>query len=207
VEGNTFCGQCGAPQIRVMAPGDALDQPGAAPSIPHPVQTYIAPPQPRIAWNNAAQKAMLVGLLSVLVLEAMSRLLPGLLVYLLGLPAAGAFAVWLYHRSTRQELTGGMGARIGAVTGLFGFLVNMLVAGAMMKARPGAMSEEFKRGMQEALKNNPDPNAQQMMQKLMSPEGIALMLTIGVVFLLVIFLVLCSLGGLMGASLTREERR
>ena len=124
------------------------------------------------------------------------------LLVLLALPAGGWFATFLYTRA-RLPVTAGIGARIGAVTGLIGYVISITLMGARIVFQRTQFLDEMKRSIQDAIAKNPDPQAQQIAQKLLSPEGMAVLLTLSAVFLFFMFLVLCSVGGAIGGSLAK----
>ena len=203
-EGTPFCAACGAPQIRVVSP-----QVTTAPSLPTETSAppplpgqlpYTATGAPRVVWSVAFKKCLIAGVVTTLLLTFAGH---PVLVFLL-LPVGGWFGVFLYNRGQRGlPVNGGLGARIGAVTGLIGYAINIAVLAARLILQRTQVLEEMKRAFQEAASQNTDPQAQQIMQKLMSPEGLAVLVTIGAVFLFFMFLVLCSAGGALGGSLLK----
>lgn len=122
------------------------------------------------------------------------------------IPAGGWLAVFLYGRGqSRRAVNGGIGARIGAVTGLFAFALYSLILAVVMVFQRGQLLEEVRNAMRQAAAQNPNPQAQQVLEKMMTPEGIAIMVTLSAVFLFFIFLVLCSIGGAIGGSLAKKN--
>lgn len=126
------------------------------------------------------------------------------LLVLVVLPIGGWLAVYLYARG-RFPITAGIGARLGAVTGCIGFAISLAFMGLKVLFNRGQFLAEMKKGIQAAAAQNPDPQAQQIMQRLMSPEGVALLITFAVVFLFFMFLVLCSVGGAIGGSIAKSK--
>jgi hypothetical protein len=146
--------------------------------------------------------AMLAGMVIALVL-----IIP-LAAWVLWPLAAGALAVLFYNRRRPgTELTGGAGARIGAVAGLFAFVLFAVLMGAQLAAMSGGgkLRENMMQVMQQSAARNPSPEAQEMMQKLMTPEGIALMVVIVFIMFLVMFVGLSSIGGVLGARLLKKR--
>src|SRR5882757_7159903 len=126
--GTPFCPQCGAPQIRVtvpasQAPDPRIDRDEGIHSIP----SIPAPPHSTIRWSSALPKTAVSGFATVAILILVVSLTQMPALSLLVLPLGGAFSVLLYVRgNTKQRLTPGAGARLGAVTGLFSFAVYCL---------------------------------------------------------------------------------
>ena len=218
-EGTAFCKQCGAPQIRVSAaepvpaspplepgtPGE-LQPPAEPVPLPHSAQSYSAaelPPAPqRVSWADALPGALLAG-----VLVALAWII-SFIGFLLWPLAAGALAVLLYaRRNSVRQMASGFGARIGVIAGLFGFgFMALLMSLELLAFRgTGRLRQLLLQAMQQAMANNPDPAAQQAMQKLMTPEGIAVLVTFAMVLFFAVFLGLGALGGAVGASLLRKR--
>ncbi|MGH9521554.1 MAG: zinc ribbon domain-containing protein [Terriglobales bacterium] len=202
--GTPFCRNCGAPQIRV-----AIDEPPATPPMPPgtpddaqppavPVTVGAAPPPPRpgLDWSNALPAAIWTG-----AILAISWIVPysG---YFLWIIAAGILAVALYRRRTgNAPLTRSNGARIGAVCGLFGFVgfSGMLAVGLLLLRGSTKFREIMQAALRQAAANNPDPQAQQMLAKMTSPAGLAVLVTLVLIFFLACFIALGSAGGAIGA--------
>ncbi len=122
--------------------------------------------------------------------------------------AGGAVAVLLYRRrSSAPLITGGMGARLGVVSGLFGFGSFAVLLSVFLLGRSSEMRELLRRMLEEAASRNPDPQAQQIAQRMMTPEGLAVLVTLTLALFCVAFLVLGSLGGALGASMGPREPR
>lgn len=122
----------------------------------------------------------------------------------------GALCVVLYKRRhpLALHMRAGEGAKLGALASLFGYVIFAIVTVLAFVFNGPAVRQEVMRRMQEM--KNPDPAMQhtydQMMQKLATPEGMALMITVALVFLFVFFLVLGAAGGAIGATLTHRDR-
>jgi len=229
-DGTAFCHSCGAPQIRVPFPQtDALTETGSAEqnavddsrqnnpgiggeetgegaadaSIAGAGFRREAEPEV-IDWSQAVPGAALAG-----VIVAFSWALPfvGFFVWML---ATGVVAVLIYRRRVpRSYPTSGMGARIGALAGLFGFGVFVLLLALQMlvSRESGRFRQLLQQVMEQAAAQNADPRAQEVMQRLTSPEGMALVLTLVLVMSLAGFLLFSSLGGAAGAYLIRRRER
>ena len=191
-EGNAFCGQCGAPQIRV----NPASQPEASPQQSGGASTAPPLPPPKIVWSQALPKCAVAGFFTVFVMNLSAWFSGSPLVAMLTLPMGGMFAVWIY-RFNRDDarVTRKMGSALGAATGLFSAVVAGIIAGAQISRPDG--TRLLRDAMAEQMKRNPNPEAQQMMEKLMTPEGVLVLLAIGGFFLLILFLGLCTLGGAM----------
>ncbi|HEY6937456.1 MAG TPA: zinc ribbon domain-containing protein [Terriglobales bacterium] len=212
-DGVPFCPQCGAPQIRVMT----VAQPGPerASSVAlegRPEQRASSGGLPRTgasrAWR-AANLAAGLGALAALLVAVLTGVPQ--LALLLWMFCGGILAVAIYNR--RQHLgfiSAGMGARLGAMAGLMGFVIFGLLSLVQMLAMRG--TGQLRAALEQALKasaaHSGNPEAQQMMQQFLTPEGMRLLLALGIVLMLVLFVALSSLGGAIAATIVgkRETR-
>lgn len=211
-DGTAFCPNCGAPQIRVsglanrpatppLTPGTPGElQPPAEP-VPLAAPAYQAEVSRRVDWAKLFPSAALAGCFL-----AACWLFPFLSVLLLMI-AAGGFTVALYYRRTRVPLTRAMGARIGAAGGLAAFVVVAIIVGAEMAAGGGRFVAMVQQTLQQQIAGNPDPRAQEMLQRLLTPGGIAMLVTLGMILFLVMVLIFSALGGALSAALFRREDR
>ena len=206
-EGTPFCRHCGAPQIRI--PG--LEEP-AAPMLPgtpgevqppaEPVAIGRSAPPAGIDWSNALPAAGWAG-----TLLALAWLVP-YLGYFLCILAAGVAAVAIYKRRVPDAvITPANGARIGALSGVFGFagFAALLAVTLLLLRGSTQFREMLQKAMQQAGASNPDPKAQEILAWMMSPAGLALMVTIVMVIFLFLFIALSSAGGALGAWLYRKK--
>jgi hypothetical protein len=124
--------------------------------------------------------------------------------------AAGTIAVLLYWRRVPAATpTPAAGARIGALAGLFGFGVfAVLLALQMLLTRgTGRFRSVLQQIIEQAAAQNGDPRAQEILQRLTSPEGLAVILTVVLVMAFFAFLLLSGLGGALGAYLLRNREQ
>jgi hypothetical protein len=191
-----FCHKCGKPQREIVS----VDEPEVVPAPP-PIPVTVAPP-PVISFHNgpAVRIALGMGFLAFLCLLVVGQLaLPQALTFV-WLAAAGFLAVFLYRRSTGQRLSVMNGARLGWISGIFGFVIvtiilTMFVIALSEPSVVTALREQIKtRGIPEA-------NLDQMIEALHSPSGITSVL--GLFFLL--FTILPAFGGAVGAKLLDRD--
>jgi hypothetical protein len=195
-----FCHKCGKPQREIEVEQEPAPQP------PPIVIAAIAPAPsrelPAINFHNgtAVRIALGMGALAFMCLVVVGQLaLPEALIFV-WLAAAGFLAVYLYRRRTGQRLSMLNGARLGWISGIFGFvivtiLLTMFVVALSEPSVVTALREQIKtRGIPEA-------NLDQMIDALHSPAGITSAL--GLFFLL--FTVLPAFGGALGAKLLDRD--
>jgi hypothetical protein len=210
-----FCPHCGAPQIRVASPEDALESPSSADATPQVIQpeawasgapAYM-PQTSAIQWELALKGSLLAGLAAAL-LTALPVLSLGCCLWLLG---AGALAVWLYMRRVPgSPVTPGMGMRIGAVSGVVGFVVTTIWS----VVRFAANSQEFRTALQQqmdkSIASNPDPRAQEIMRQFMTnlntPQGLAIFFVLMLVIMAIVFVIFSAAGGAIGAAMFARRR-
>ncbi|MCU1285133.1 MAG: hypothetical protein JWO13_1483 [Acidobacteriales bacterium] len=204
--GTLFCAQCGAPQIRVTsapAPQESAvqDQPFAE-SAPVRFDSSSSVPSVAIHWPSALIRAAISAVITVILLNVVVAVtqLPAL--SLLVVPTGGAFCASLYSR--RQQLTSAQGARLGAVTGLFSYFIFAVIVGIEMIYQRDEMFATLQKALKEAAANNPNPQAEVLVQQFMTPAGMATLLTVSAVIFLFIFLLLGALGGSAGAAMSRS---
>ena len=198
-DGTAFCPHCSAAQIRVAT--EDVRQSGEPPEVlaqPGPVESA------GIQWSQALPSAALAGLIAAGFMFILVK------TGVLWMIAAGILAVVLYRRrNPGGTLSPGMGARLGAVSGVLGFgifavftAIEILVfhSGGQLRA---ALLDAIE---QSALRAS-DPQAQQYVTYFKSPPGLALFMALMLVVMFFIFLILASLGGSLAASLLRRRER
>jgi hypothetical protein len=203
-EGVAFCPQCNAPLIRVATPiadtsADVIEAtPPFLPTIPIPSSHGLG-----LQWSRAFAPAAMAGIVASAI-----TLLP--LGAFFGMFIGGALSVILYRwREPGSQLTNRMGARLGAMSGAFGFAV-FIVFAAIAASLPGGgakLQEALQQSVDLAAKRSSDPAvAQQMLQMFKSPEGLAALMLIGLAVTFVGFVILSSLGGLLSAAWVRRRQ-
>jgi hypothetical protein len=201
-EGVAFCPACGAPQIRVLGMPEEPAPPPASPEAqPAP---YGSPPPPvRVEWSQALPGAALAGLA-----VAVGWIVPFASVCLWVL-AGGALSVALYRRRRPDSpLTPGAGARLGTVTGLLGFLVfgfAFLLQMALL-GQGGRFRQAMRQVLEESASRSSDPRSQEALEMLLSPGGMAVVVTLVAVVFLAAFVGFGALGGALGAVLFSKNR-
>ncbi|MFZ0284304.1 MAG: zinc ribbon domain-containing protein [Terriglobales bacterium] len=198
-DGVPFCTQCNAPQIRV---GGSNPEAGSAAELSEasfPVFSGAS-----IQWSDGVPAAALAGLVAALLMFI------ALGVFGLGLIGCGALSVVLYRRrNPLSDLSPGMGARLGAVSGIFGFgIFAILSAVGMLAFRSGVeMRNALLDAIAQSAARSPDAQVQKAFEYLKTPPGLALMMALSLAVLLVAFLVLSSIGGAVGAAMMRRKDR
>jgi hypothetical protein len=171
--------------------------------VPFPAQANA------IHWELAWKGALLCGA-GAAVLSAVPIISIGFLIWMIG---AGVLSVALYRRRVPDALiTPGMGMRIGALAGIFGFLVDAVfsVASFVALRNSGTFRQLMDEQMKKQLAGNPDPKVQQMMESMLNwmntPRGAATVIAFFLLIVGIVFLVLTAAGGAMGASFSGRRR-
>ena len=126
----------------------------------------------------------------------------------LGMLIGGSLSVVFYRRRIpAANVTPGMGARLGMVTGILGggIFAIVLVIGTMLFHAWDSIRDKLIEGVEQAAARNPDPQAQQVMEFFKSPQGIVLLLTTALIGTLIAFVIFSGLGGALGAALLRRK--
>ena len=221
-EGVAFCPHCGAPQIRVSIPeGNAVSSPPFPPDSPGslspPPTESVFPasegPYPHgpaeVDWNQAWRGALLAGT-GAAVLMVIPVISTGCCLWMLG---AGALSVSLYQKRVPGTVTPGMGMKLGALAGVFGFGLNAVFR-AIQFSFPGAR-EAFREALQQQLNRSmatsPDPQTQEITRRVFewvnTPGGTATMVVSSAIMMAFIFLFFTAAGGALGASVFGRSRR
>ena len=195
-DGVSFCPACGAPQIRVTIAAIEPASPAAESAIV---------PAGAIDWSRALPAAASTGaVMAVLCILSAPILRAGFLIWIV---IGGGMCVAMYRRRKPEAtVTGGTGARLGAVSGFCGFgLFALVQSGLLWLARGEELRQSLRQMVQQAAAQNPDPAAKEMMQRFTTPEGLALLLTLTMVAFLVMFVMFGALGGTIAASFSRRK--
>jgi len=198
-DGTTFCPHCGAAQIRVAS--EDVRQSGEPAEV-------LAQSRPvasaGIQWSQALPAAALAGLIAA---GLMFILVKSGVLWMI---SAGILAVLLYRRrNPGGTLSPGMGARLGAVSGVLGFGIFALFTAVeiLVFHSGGQLRAALLEAIEQSALRASDPQAQQYVTYFKSPPGLALFMALMLVVMFFIFLILASLGGSLAASLLRRRER
>ncbi len=220
-----FCKQCGAPQIRVLGmeanatsepkgdSSDSLPPPpssGSAslPSAPERPQVRDFPPlvnaslaSAGVLWSRALPSAALAGVFSLLAMVIPYAIFGP--AYMMG----GALAVVLYRRHLGGTVPApGVGARIGAASGGFGFLFSAVMAIATLVYRPAEVRQGMLDNLSQMVGRGYDPqNVAQVQNLIKTPEGLAFFVGFGLFVMLVVMVAGSSIGGALYAAWVRRR--
>jgi hypothetical protein len=209
-DGRPFCPQCGAPQIRVAVPELAPVAAGVPSADIFASDSALAPDtlntslSPAIVWPSALRTSAIAALIAAMIMSL------GLMVPLLAVLGAGFLAVSFYHRKNPAwNVNARSGARLGAVSGIlfFGMAAVFETIAVAVFHSGGQIRQKMLEALQQAASRSNDPQVQATLDRLKTPEGIALMLVFGLIMLFVVSVAAGGLAGaLTGAILGRRKR-
>jgi hypothetical protein len=198
-EGVAFCPQCNAPLIRVSLPVES-SSPDTTPLPPPALSRPSVVGPGTIQWSRALAPTALAGLIAFLLLPFFFG------AFGLGMILAGILsAVFYCWRTAGVSLTPGMGMRLGALSGLFGFLPVLFFAGSGIVVANGS---ELRKAIQLAVERSAhasDPQSQQLLDFVHTQLGLTVFVTASMIFVLIIMVVLTGLGGAIAAALLRRK--
>lgn len=190
--------QCNAPQIRVG--GDEFE---AGAIVSSQQLNRIAPPG-AIQWSQALPATAFAGIIAALLM-----FIP-LGAFGLGMAAGGILAVLFYRRRNPGiDITPGMGARLGAATGGLGFSLFAVFTAieVLVFHSGGELRAALLQAIEQSAARSAEPQAQQLLEYLKTPPGLALMMGLGLFLMLIVFLIVSSIGGALAAALLRRRDR
>lgn len=195
-----FCHKCGKPQFEEV--------------VPEPEVTVAAPPPPPVvegplpidfhngkAIRAALFTASLIFFFSTVPLPFAAALLWRIVILIAG----GFLSVVFYRRWTGQVMTVKSGARIGWITGIFAFVLTLLVLTMAMVAisSNGDLITAWSEQMRQTGGN--DPGVEQAVEVMKQPASFAVMILLVIVVLFGVTTILPSLGGILAAKVFEKD--
>jgi len=202
-QGTAFCPQCRAPQIRVAVPEIVIPSGIASDSTVTSLPAYFGVPlTTRIEWSQALPATALAGLITALLM------MTPLAYFGFGMLIGGSLSVVFYRRRVPvANVTPGMGARLGMVSGALGggIFAALLSVGTTLFHAWDSVRAKLIEVVQQTAARNPDPQTQQALEFFKSPDGIVLLLTTALIGALIAFVIFSGLGGALGAAFLRRK--
>ncbi len=202
-----FCHKCGKPQFEEPPIEEETAEEDNVPLVPAPSPTAAVETPAGISFRN--RMAVRVGLLSAALTSLLTSVPMPMFINFLWLTVcligAGFFAVYLYRRRTGQDLSARMGARMGWITGVFCFLIATVffTITVIIISTQGGLAAYYREQLSGQAASGID--VEELVSVLETPAGLAsvLLFTLAVLFLL--FTLLPTLGGMMGAKVLEKE--
>lgn len=206
-----FCHRCGKPQRDlpdVHAPEPHEDRPEPLPA--EPALAAEAEPVFPTDINFHNRPAVRICLFCAVAASVLSSLPLGVLSVfwlLITLTGSGFVAVYVYHRRSGQFLAARAGARMGWMTGLFYWLISMIVFAMKMVAvsGQGGLGAILREQMESSAARD-DANMQEALRILESPQGLATLLIFVLFFAFLFFTALPAIGGALGSKIIEKEQ-
>jgi hypothetical protein len=200
-----FCHKCGKPQYEEdIARLSAQEVPPladtAVPREPVRLSPKLSAPS-TIGFRNgrAVGTTLVVAAVSLVALGIAGEIGASPLLLII-LCAAGFVAARFYHRRTAEPLTPLAGAKLGAMTCLWLFLV--VAIGAIVNFASADGREKFK----AAILNAPNlPNVPEFAKLLENPSELMILILVSFAFLFLIGTVAAAFGGMLAARLLPRD--
>jgi hypothetical protein len=192
-----FCHKCGKPQRDLIEPEPVVE---SVVEAPPPIPVSAPTPLPNIGFRNGqvVRIALLAGFLSILIWLIGAGIAPALLP--LWTILGGMLTAFLYKLITKQRLSAIAGARLGWISGIFGFSIIALImmTFAILLNNPANLSVIHE---QWAQAGRPSKDFDTLVDAFKHPAN--LMLPMVASFLL--FTILSAFGGAIGARLLDRD--
>jgi hypothetical protein len=162
----------------------------------------------RVNWRHALPSAAAAGFAMAVatMLPLLSSFFP---LWMLG---GGWLAVNMYARRTSLLLLpANIGAKVGALAGLLGFVFFAIFTSAYLTVATLILHQgeqirsTLRSVLEQAAANNHDARAQALAQWMQTPQGLAFVVGFSMFLFLVAFLLLSSAGGIFAASMARKR--
>jgi hypothetical protein len=208
IEGQlAFCPACGAPQIRVSRPVETSQQEtiaadSAFSALPSPDSALPSKLSTRVGidWRYFLRTAIPLAALTDVLTTTLHPL--ALFVFL---PASLVWAISRYRRHRPVAIGSGQGAFMGAMMGLLSFAFFLAFFLIKISFQLTQYRDIMITQIHQLSAQNPDPEAQQMLQWFATPEGLITFTAIALVTILLICLAVGSGSGALVGALRKEK--
>jgi hypothetical protein len=204
-----FCSACGAPQIRVSR---AIEPALQETSAPESSLSSVPPPDSHlpsglallvgIDWKYFLRTAAPLAALTDILTMAVHPL-----AFFVLLPANLLWAISRYRRSRPAAISSGQGAGMGTVMGLLSFAFFLVFFLVTVSFQHGQYRDIMITRIHEIAAQNPDPQAQQMLQWFATPDGLVTFTAIALVTILLICLVIGTGTGALAVALGKDRKQ
>ena len=208
-DGKPFCSQCGAPQIRVTIPEAPLAPILAADGAVSALHGEAAAVLPGIPANSLPENTRDIKPCTLAAAIAVVLMFLGLNPFVAALGTGLLAVAFSRRRGPGVVIRPATGARLGAISGLLLFGMSTIfetLAVAVLHTGADLRSEMMDK-IQQAAARYPGPEVQPFLDFAKSPGGFAFMIVASLIFGLVAFVALGSLGGALGARFMGRRDR
>lgn len=209
IEGQpAFCPSCGAPQIRVSratepSPEEPVQHDGGLAPLPQahsPLRVEFSSTT-GIDWKYFLRTAIPLAALT----DVLTMTLHPLALFVF-LPANLVWAISRYTRHRPIVIRSGHGARMGALMGLLSFAFFAAFFLVSISFQRTQYHDLMVSQIQQISAQNPDPQAQQILQWFTTPDGLIAFTVFALITLLLLCLALGSGSGALLGALRKENR-
>jgi len=209
-EGRPFCPHCAAPQIRVVIAEPVSTTAPLAESVAESQATAALPASQTVPvlalpvqWSQALKPCALAALVAFLLMSL------GLKPYV-AMFAVGFLAVVFYRQGRPgTAISLSTGVRLGALSGLLWFAISSVLETLIVLILH--KGPEIRKAMldvvEQAASRTSDPQVRAMFDRLKTPDGLELLMVMGLVAGLVGAIVLAALGGALGGTLLGRRNK
>jgi len=206
-QGVRFCPHCAAPQIRVVV---AEPPPPSAMEItasPGPATLPASPPVPVLAiarpWSQALKPCVLAALVASFLMSL--GLNPFVAMFCVG------FLAVVFYRQSRpgMPIKAANGARLGALSGLLWFAMSSILEALVVlifHKGPGIRQQLLATIDQAASRTN-DPQVLAAFARFKTPEGLEVLMILGLIMAFLAAVVLSAIGGALGGTILGRKNQ
>jgi hypothetical protein len=208
-EGRPFCPHCAAPQIRVLLP----DPEPAAGSFAEAISTsnqHIDLPASQtlpvlalpMQWSQALKPCALAAVVASVLMSL--GLNPFVAMF-----SVGFLAVVFYRQGRREvNIKARTGAALGSLGGLLWFAISAILETSLilLTNKGGELRAELLSRVQQAASQTTDPQVLAVFDRFKTPEGLQMLMLIGILFALFASIALGGLGGTVAGTLFKRRR-
>lgn len=199
-EGVPFCPHCSGPQIRVviaepLRPAASLEAAHASAVLPasQPLPVLALP----IRWSQTIRPCAIAALIASVLMSL------GLNPFV-AMICVGFLAIVLYRQRWKDAPLGARaGAGVGALAGLLWFAVASIIEALfVLVAHKGPeIRNALLQVIDQAASRTADPQVLTMLSRLRTPEGIEVLMAVGIITSFLAALVLAAIGGALGGAI------
>jgi hypothetical protein len=197
-----FCHKCGKPQFETAV---EVEEAVTVPAVPVP-PPVVEGPLPIDFHNGKAIRAALFTASLIFFFSTVPLPFAAALLWRVVILVAGGFlSVVFYRRWTGQVMSVKGGARIGWITGVFAFVLTLLVLTMAMVAvsANGDLITVWTEQMRAQGGN--DPGIEQAVEVMRQPMSFALLMVLVLAVLFGVTTILPSLGGILAAKILEKD--
>jgi hypothetical protein len=155
-------------------------------------------------WSLAVRPCALAALIAAV------GMVCKLVVPVIAVIGAGFLAVAIYRRNNpTARLRAGTSARLGALSGLFCSAITAVLGALRVLAlnEGGEIRKTMLEVLQQTASRYPDPQSQSALEFLRGPAGLAFFMLVVLIFGSLIFILMGTIGGALGAALMGRRDR